>query len=129
MEGILYSNKKKKGDSTMDSSAEIKAIRLYQTFKSYDLAIYHSFEMLEIYWYEKSSKMRNFWKDVIEHLTTEKRKYQIDNPPQKTIWINFWLHNTDKTYFTSICTREDLADLEIEEELSHQHLHKIRIKL
>jgi hypothetical protein len=58
----------------MDSSAQIKAIRLMSVFKNYDLAIYHAYEFMEFYFLvEPSTEKRKYWMDVIDYLTEEKK--------------------------------------------------------
>jgi hypothetical protein len=50
--------------------------------------------------------------------------------PQKFIWINLWqqLHENGN-YISTVHTREDLADLEIENNVNLKHLKKIIIIL
>jgi hypothetical protein len=47
---------------------------------------------------------------------------------EKVQWVNFW-ENKYGVIITTSWNREDQADLEIEEELTHKHLKKIRITL
>jgi hypothetical protein len=49
---------------------------------------------------------------------------------KKCLWINIWqqLHENGN-YKTTVHTREDLADLEIENNLTLKHIQKIKIIL
>jgi predicted phosphatase len=120
----------------MDSSVQIKAIRLMSVFEDYDLAIYHAYEFMEFYFLvEPCPEKRRYWMDIIEYLTKEKNeeKNQIAEVVQVTdrkfLWLNVWKQNIINEYFVTTHAREDLADKVIDEELKDIHVLKVKIEL
>ena len=123
----------------MDSSVQIKGIKLMQVFEDYDLAIYHCYEILEIYYITQqiysTEKQIEFWGDVIQYLTKAKKKdkteiaevVQVTN--RKFLWFNVWKQNLIDNYFVTTNTREDLADKVIDEELKDIHVVKLKIEI
>jgi hypothetical protein len=135
MEGTLYLSKKKKGGSVMDSSIQIKGIKLMQVFEDYDLAIYHCYEMLEVYYLTGNALLIKYWEDVIQYLTESKKqdKTEIAEVVQvrerKFLWLNVWKQNLIDNYFVTTHTREDVADKVMDEELRDIHVVKLKIEL
>ena len=123
----------------MDSSVQIKGIKLMQIFNDYDLAIFHCYEIMEIYYITQqiysTDKQIAFWKYVIDYLTEEKRKSKtkIDEVVQvnqeKFLWLNVWYSNLINEYFVTTHTREDLADKVMDDELTDNHIVKLKIEL
>lgn len=119
----------------MDSSVQIKAIKLMQVFEDYDLAIYHCYEMLEVYYWTEHEKQIEFWGDVIQYLTRAKKqdKTEIAEVVQvrerKFLWLNVWKQNLIDNYFVTTHRREDLADKVMDEELRDIHVVKLKIEL
>lgn len=119
----------------MDSSVQIKAMKLMQVFENYYLANYHAYEMLEVYYINKNEKLIKYWKDVIQYLTEceKKEKTEIAEVVQvrerKFLWLNVWKQNLIDNYFVTTHRREDLADKVIDEELRDIHVVKLKIEL
>lgn len=119
----------------MDCSVQIKGIKLMQVFEDYDLAIYHAYEMLEVYYLSENAKLIKYWKDVIQYLTESKKHdrtevaeaIQITN--RKFLWLNVWKQNIINDYFVTTHTREDVADKVMDEELKDIHVVKLKIEL
>jgi len=138
MAETLYLSKKKKGGSVMDSSPQIKAIRLMSVFKNYDLAIYHAYEFMEFYFLvEPSIEKRKYWMDVIDYLTEEKNnkkevfetQEQFISKNKEVLWFNVWKDSVTKEYLVTFHSREDVADKVIEDELKDIHIKKFKIEL
>lgn len=119
----------------MDSSVQIKGIKLMQVFENYDLAIYHAYEMLEVYYWTEHEKQIEFWGNVIQYLTKAKKKDKteianvVQVPNTKFLWLNVWYSNLNNEYFVTTHTRKDLADKVIEDELMDAHIVKLKIEL
>ena len=121
----------------MDSSVQIKGIKLMQIFNDYDLAIFHCYEIMEIYYITENAQQIAFWKYVIDYLTEEKRKsktkidevVQVNQRKFKFLWLNVWKQNLIDNYFVTTHTREDVADKVIDEELRDIHVVKLKIEL
>ena len=119
----------------MDSSIQIKGIKLMQVFEDYDLAIYHCYEMLEVYYLTGNALLIKYWEDVIQYLTESKKqdKTEIAEVVQvrerKFLWLNVWKQNLIDNYFVTTHTREDVADKVMDEELRDIHVVKLKIEL
>lgn len=122
----------------MDSSVQIKAIRLMSVFKNYDLAIYHAYEFMEFYFLvEPSTEKRKYWMDVIDYLTEEKQskievvqnQEQFISKNKEVLWFNVWKDSVTKEYLVTFHSREDIADKVIEDELKDIHIKKFKIEL